>query len=160
MARLPAEWVEHLNGGVSHRLGSSHADGRPEIIRGVAARMLEDGRIEVLLCPQFGAQLLQAVAATRHIALVASSPRQQRTLHMKGLDAERFAPDPEWRPDYERCRDRYAEQIVAMGFPLEHVVSRLFATPFEQLVGLRFSPYGAWDQTPGPGAGQVVELLP
>jgi hypothetical protein len=160
MARLPAEWVEHLNGGVSHRLGSSHADGRPELIRGVAARMLEDGHIEVLLCPQFGAQLLQAVAATRHIALVASSPARQRTLHMKGRDAARFAPEPSWRPDYERCRDRYTEQIVALGFPREHVMSRLYATPFEQLAGLRFSLCGAWDQTPGPGAGQVVDLLP
>ena len=27
------------------------------------------------------------------------------------------------------------------------------------LAGIRFTPCGAWDQTPGPGAGAPVELL-
>lgn len=121
--------------------------------------MLADGRIEALLCPHFGAQLLVAVAATRQIALVASSPGRSRTLHLKGRDAERFAPDAALEPMYERCRDRFADQIVAQGFSRGHVLGTVYRTPFMGLAGLRFTPYGAWDQTPGPGAGQVVELL-
>lgn len=160
MARLPETWVEHLYSGVSHRLGSSHADGRPEIIRGVAGRMRPDGEIEVLLCPQYGAQLLEAVAATGRLSLVLSSPGALRTLHLKGRDANRFVPDPGWRPDYERCRDRYADQVAALGFDRERVIRIYFATPFEHLAGLRFTPFGAWDQTPGPGGSQAVELLP
>ena len=45
MPRLTPHWAAHLESGVSHRLGGSHADGQPEICRGLAAQVLADGRI-------------------------------------------------------------------------------------------------------------------
>jgi hypothetical protein len=29
-----------------------------------------------------------------------------------------------------------------------------------QLSCVRFTPLAAWDQTPGPGAGQAIDLMP
>jgi hypothetical protein len=68
MSRLPREWIEHLQQGVSHRLGSSHADGRPAISRALASQVLPDGRLEVLFAIAMGQDLLDAVRATGRVA--------------------------------------------------------------------------------------------
>ena len=160
MACLPPDWAAHLESGVSHRLGSSHADGRPEICRGLAARALPDGRIELVLNAEVGRPLLEAVAGSRRIAYVGSQPDTNRTLHLKGSDAERFQPTPEHLPLFARCRDRFIARVEPFGFSADTITGFWFAVGLEQLAGIRFTPDGAWDQTPGPGAGQSIDLLP
>jgi hypothetical protein len=160
MPRLSPSWALHLEDGVSHRLGSSTGQGRPEISRALAAQALADGRIEVLFNRQIGAALLQAVAATRRIAFVAAQPGTNRTLHVKGADAELFAPGPGHQPLFERCRDRFIARVEPFGFQRQVLLNMMYDLPATALQGLRFTPSGAWDQTPGIGAGAVVELLP
>jgi hypothetical protein len=160
MQRLDAPWAQHLEDGVSYRLGSSTADGRPEISRALAAQALPDGRIEVLFNPQIGATLRLAVAATRRVAFIAAQPGTNRTLHVKGTDAELFAPGLGHQPLFERCRDRFIARVEPFGFPRRMLLDMMYDLAAVQLQGLRFTPSGAWDQTPGLGAGGVVDLLP
>jgi hypothetical protein len=161
MPSLPADWAAHLESGVSNRLGSSHADGRPEICRGLAARQRPDGRIEVLLNPTTGAELLAAVRATGLVSYVASQPDTNRTLHAKGRDAEVFmASEAEHGALFVRCRDGFMARVEPFGFPRELINGFWFDLAVGTLVGVRFAPIGAWDQTPGPGAGQAIALLP
>lgn len=160
MPHLPPDWAAHLQSGVSHRLGGSHADGQPEICRGLAAQVLPDGRVEVLLLAQTGDRLLAAAQASGRIAYVAAQPGSHRTLHVKGLDAEVFAAMPEHVALFERCRERFIAQVEPFGFSRETIMAIWYDLELEQLAGVRFTPSGAWDQTPGPGAGSPVELLP
>ncbi|MGQ3053974.1 MAG: hypothetical protein ACT6S0_19520 [Roseateles sp.] len=159
MPRLPPDWAAHLQNGVSHRLGGSHADGQPEICRGLAAQALPDGRVEVLLLAKTGEQLLAAAAASGRISYVAAQPGSFRTLHVKGLDAEIFAATPEHAAMFERCRERFIAQVEPLGFTRDFIMSIWYDLDVLSLAGIRFTPCGAWDQTPGPGAGQAIDLL-
>lgn len=160
MPHLPPDWAEHLESGVSNRLGGTHADGRPEICRGLAAHALADGRIEVLLNAESGCELLSAVRSTGRVSYVASQPDTNRTLHLKGSDAEVIAVRDAHAALLARCRDRFVERVRPFGFSRETIVGFWFELGLEQIAVVRFTPSGAWDQSPGPGAGQSVVLLP
>lgn len=160
LPQLPPDWITHIESGVSHRLGGCHADGRPEICRALAAHVLSDGQIEVLLSADIGEHLLAAVDATRQVAYVAAQPGSNRTLHMKGRDATRFTPTVDYAAMFERNCERFLERVTPFGFKREVILAMWYDLPIERLMGVRFTPYGAWDQTPGPGAGHAVEWLP
>jgi hypothetical protein len=159
LPQLPPDWAAHLESGVSHRLGGSHADGQPEICRGLAAQALADGRVEVLLAADTADRLLAAVQASGRVAYVAAQPGSHRTLHVKGLDAEVFTPTAGHAPLFERCRERFIAQVEPYGFSREAIMAIWYDLGVQRLAGIRFTPCGAWDQTPGPGAGHPVELL-
>lgn len=160
LPQLPPDWAAHLESGVSHRLGGSHADGQPEICRGLAAQALADGRVEVLFLASTGDRLLAAAQASGRIAYVAAQPGSFRTLHVKGLDAEVFTATPDHLALFERCRERFIAQVEPFGFTRQIIMSIWYDLDVQSLVGVRFTPTAAWDQTPGPGAGNAVELLP
>jgi hypothetical protein len=160
MPKLSPTWADHLQDGVSYRLGSSTLDGRPEISRALAAQALPDGRIAVLFNPQIGTAVQAAVQATRRVAFIAAQPGTNRTLHLKGFDAELFTPGPDDQAGFERCRDRFIARVEPFGFQRQVLLDMMYDLSATQLQGLRFTPSGAWDQTPGIGAGAVVELLP
>lgn len=160
MPRLPPHWAAHLESGVSHRLGGSHADGQPEICRGLAAQALPDGRVEVLLDANIGEQLLSAVRESGRIAYVAARPGSHVTLHLKGTDAEIFTVTAAHAPLFERCREAFIANVAPFGFTREAIMAVWYDLDTGRLAGLRFTPNGAWDQTPGPGAGQAIDLMP
>jgi hypothetical protein len=160
MPRLSPDWAIHLEDGVSHRLGSCSPDGRPEIARALAAQALPDGRIEVLFNPLVCSALLAAVAASGRIAYVAAQPGTTRTLHVKGRDAVLFQPGADHQDLFERCRDRFIARVEVFGFRRDVLMDMMYDMSVDKLQGLRFSPSGAWDQTPGIGAGATVDLLP
>ena len=144
---------------MSHRLGGSRADGQPEICRALAAQVLPDGRVEVLLAANIADSLLDAVRESGRIAYVAAQPGSHRTLHVKGLDAEVFQPTPAHGPLFERCRERFIARVEPYGFARESIMAIWYDLDVQRLAGVRFTPCGAWDQTPGLGAGTPVELL-
>lgn len=160
MPRLPPHWAAHLESGVAHRLGGVHADGQPEISPALAAQALPDGRIEVLLAAHIGDRLLEAARESGRIAYVAAQPGSNRSLHVKGIDAELIDVRPDHAPLLARSRDSFLAQVQPFGFGCEFVMSIGYAIELSALAGLRFTLCGAWDQTPGPGAGVPVELLP
>jgi hypothetical protein len=160
LPHLPPDWAAHLESGVSHRLGGAHADGQPEICRALAAQALPDGRIEVLLAAHVGDRLLHAVRETGRVSYVAAQPGSHRSLHVKGVDAELIAVRPDHAPLYARCCDNLVARVEPFGFTREVMMSIWYGVELSCLAGLRFTPCGAWDQTPGPGAGIPVELLP
>jgi hypothetical protein len=160
MPQLPPEWAAHLESGASHRVGSCHADGRPEICRALASQALLDGRIELLLNREAGRELMAAIGASARVAYVASQPDTNRTLHMKGTQAHTFPVTPAHMALLARSRDCFMTRVEPFGFKRETIFGFWFDLGLEQLIGIRFTLTGAWDQSPGPGAGQVVELLP
>jgi hypothetical protein len=155
---LPPEWLPHFAAGVSHRLGTCSRSGRPGICRALGADVLPDGRVIVLVARDAGSQALEAIRETRRVALVLARPFTHRTLHLKGEDAEEVETQPEHHALLSARLDAFVEQIGPFGFTREQLTASWFAVGEGDLLVVRFSLSGAWDQTPGPGAGQPVVL--
>lgn len=160
MARLPAAWEALLLDGVSYRVGACSADGWPQVCRALAARADAEGRLEVLLSSGTGHHVLPAIAASGHIALSATRPDSNRTLHVKGRDAEVSMATAAQLLQVDESRERFAHRVRHQGFTREQLMRIMYCSGLEALRCVRFTPCGAWDQTPGPGAGQALELLP
>lgn len=114
----------------------------------------------MILNAEVGRELLAAVRDTQRIAYVATQPDTNRTLHVKGLDAELLTVTPEHMALLAGSRDRFIPRVEPFGFSRERIIGFWFELGIERLAGIRFGPCGAWDQSPGPGAGQSIDLLP
>jgi hypothetical protein len=159
MPRLSPTWAEHLESGASNRLGACGADGRPAICRGLAARAFGDGRIEVLLAADVGRSVIAAVQATLRVAHVSAHPGTNRVLHTKGRDAQVLPAQPEHMELLVRCRERFVATLEPYGFTREQLMRVWYDVDLPLLRCVRFTPFGAWDQTPGIGAGAAIELI-
>jgi hypothetical protein len=159
MARLPPHWISHFGDGISTRVAACTPEGRPEISRALAAQVLADGRIEILLPRDVGDRVLAAVRATAQVAVVTAVPLTHRTLHLKGRDAVVTPATPEHEAPLLRCREAFLAQITPLGFSRGQLMALWYGIELADLDCVRFSISGAWDQTPGPGAGQPVELI-
>ena len=161
MARLPSQWTEHFSAGVSLRVGSCSRDGEPAIGRGLAAELLPDGKVRTLMEGQACAEVLQGVHETGRISVVMGLPSTHRTLHIKGSDG--VVASAETAADHTLLQlrlDAFAAQVAPFGFAREDLVANWYDVRKGDLWSVTFTIAGAWDQTPGPGAGQPVELLP
>lgn len=158
MPTLPPEWLPHFANGVSHRIGSCTAAGEPRICIALAADVLDDGRVLVLLGARTGRDVLAAVRETGQVALVLSQPMSHRTLHLKGSDAEVAAAQPAHAALLGTRLDSFVDALAPFGFCREQVASTWYAVRDNGLMTVRFTATGAWNQTPGPGAGEAVGL--
>ncbi|MFT7721377.1 MAG: hypothetical protein QM788_00840 [Roseateles sp.] len=160
MARLPEPWIAHLKRGVTLRVGSSTPEGRPELHVGHGIWVLPDGRVELLVRRVPGAELLAAITATGRVAVSAGEPASYRVLHVKGVDAEVLPTgDAQWA-QFQPGFEAWLRQIERFGADRRHVLAILGDLTPADMGCVRFTPLAAWDQTPGPGAGQAIELLP
>lgn len=155
---LPATWIAHLDGGVSYRIGSCPPGGDPQLMRAVGARVRGDGSLEVLVARKPGRAVLDAIAASGHVALVAGSPYNHRTLHLKGQDARVSPADAAHQPLLESQRQAFADAVQRFGVSREDLHMLWFTLTWQDLDLVHFTLSGAWDQTPGIGAGGVIEL--
>ena len=160
MATLPPEWIAHIAAGVSHRLGSCGRDGRPGICRALAADVLPDGRMLILVAGGPGADVLQAIRETAQVAAVLGLPTTQRTLHVKGRDASVAAAGPEHEALLVARREAFFEQVEPFGFNRELLMNTWYSVHDGGVMSVTFTVSGAWNQSPGPGAGQPIELRP
>jgi hypothetical protein len=161
MARLPRDWTDHLSAGVSLRVGSCNLRGEPAIGRGLATELLSDGRVRVLMEGQACAEVLQGVSETARVSVVMGLPSTQRTLHLKGGDC--VVSSAETPADHRLLQQRlelFARQVAPFGFAREDLVANWYDVRKGDLWAVEFSVSGAWNQTPGPGAGQPLDLLP
>jgi hypothetical protein len=160
MPHLPDTWIAHLQQGVTLRVGSSTPEGQPELHFGHGAWVLADGRIETLVRSVAGAELLEAIRATGRVAVSAGLPSTCRVLHVKGVDAEVLPTYAEQATKFAHCFEAWLQQIERFGADRRQVMAVLGDLTLADLSCVRFTPLAAWDQTPGPGAGQAVDLMP
>jgi len=160
MPSLPPEWIEHFSAGVAYRLGSCDAEGRPGICRAQAALALPGGRVRVLVTRWSGPDVLDAIAATGQVALVMPLPENLRTLHLKGRDARVGLAEPGDEELVLQRRQAFTDQLVPLGYPVDAILQGWYALGEGELHRITFTISGAWNQSPGPGAGGIVELLP
>lgn len=161
MPTLPADWIGHFPGLTSYRLAACDPAGRPSICRALAAQLLADGRVRVLLTGDAGPRVLDAIRATEQVAVLMVSPETNRTLHMKGRDAIVMAAGAECDALLAERRAALVRSLGPDGFPPDApLIASWYTVRDGDLYSVSFTPWGAWNQTPGPGAGAPVELIP
>lgn len=159
--RLHPSLLEFLRLGLSLYAGGHDARGWPQVARALAIRPLADAQLALAVPAGQARGLLTAIAETGQIALVLCQPTTHLTVQIKGRDAiiEPLAADA-W-PELRRNRDAFATEILPFGFDAEFA-DAWFSVEGNSPDGLRvvrFTPSGAWNQTPGPGAGAPMEWL-
>jgi hypothetical protein len=155
---LPAEWIGHLASGVSHRVGSVDASGRPAIGRGLAAEVDAAGVVTLLVSRAACADVIDAIGQTGHVSAVFARPTTHRTLHLKGRDARVAPAGPELQPLLEARREAFIAEVEPLGFTREQLMGSWYGGGHDDTAVVRFTICGAWNQTPGPGAGAAVAL--
>lgn len=160
MPTLPPEWTAHIAAGVSHRLGSCSRDGRPGICRALAADLLPDGRMLILVGGDAATDVLESIRDTGQLAVVLGLPMTHRTLHVKGRDARVAVAGSEHEELLVARREAFFKQVKPFGFDRELLMGHWYTVDDGALMSVTFTISGAWNQSPGPGAGQPVELRP
>ena len=141
---------------VSVIVGSRDAAHRPHVMRAVGRRVSDDLRqVTVFLPTAQGGALLADLRANGQIAVVFSEPSTHRTVQLKGDDARITPLAPDDPPHIERYLRDFADEIGQLGFT-QDVADTLVVRRMDELVAVHFTPLAAFEQTPGPTAGQPL----
>lgn len=160
-ARFHPDLLAFLQRGLSLYMGSTDSRGWPQVARAFAVRPLPGPQLALAVPAEPAAGLFAGIEATGQVALVLCQPTTHFTVQVKGRDAlvEPLLTD-DW-PELGRNRDAFGAEILPFGFDAD------FADAWFSVQGngadavrvVRFTPSGAWNQTPGPGAGAPMEWL-
>jgi hypothetical protein len=156
---LTQDMVDFLASGVSHQVGGCTNQGRPSLCRGLAAQLEPDGRLVVVLSAESGFEVLAAVRENQRVAVNFTLPETYKSISLLGRDAEVSPGGGAFR---ELVFDRYVKftrQLESHGIPPSYTES-WYLRPDEDLVAIRFTPFSARNQTPGPDAGSALALAP
>ncbi len=157
LQRLTADMIALFGKGVAHQVGACTSAGRPVLCRGLAVTVEESGKVVLILSAQSGFEVLDAIRDTAWVAVNVTVPSTYQSLHLKGRDAVSSGASPVHRPLLEASHRAYRDQLVPYGFPPEYT-NAWYDVPDDDLTVVRFTPLGAWNQTPGPGAGNRIDL--
>lgn len=140
---------------VSIIVGSCGRDRQPHVMQAVGCRVSSDRRrVTVLLSTKGASEVLDDLRDNGLIAVVFSEPSTDQTVQIKGIDAE-VAPcearDLELAAHHLR---RFSDEIGQLGFP--PAVAQTMLSPGDELAAVHFTVAAAFEQTPGPTAGQAM----
>jgi len=157
--RLGPEQAALIRRRVSIIVASRDAGQRPHLMRAMGCRLSDDlGEITVFLSAAASRQVLDDLRANGLIAVVFTEPSSNLALQLKGRGAvvRPVQPgDPALVQAYIR---HFADEIGQLGFA-EHIAHTMFAHTPDELVAVSFTPQEAFEQTPGPNAGEALPAM-
>jgi hypothetical protein len=152
--RLDEEHAAFIQGAVSVVVCSRSADMVPDAVRGCGCRVSRDRkRVTVLVEPARAGDVLDQIAANGMIAVVFSQPSTHRTIQLKGTDAKLVRTTGADHAVAERHTQAWVDDLCAIGYGREFARA-LHGIPERSLAAISFTPAAAFQQTPGPAAGQ------
>ena len=155
---LLPEHLAMIRKGVSCIVSSCDAALKPSMMRAVGSAIDDHGcQLTVYLARRQSRQLLQDIAATGRVAVVFSEPTTNRAVQVKASWAHTRSAQASDAEVLQRYLAAMEKEIEAIGFPRQ-LVQAMLAHRLEDVVAVSFEPEVAFDQTPGPKAGQVVAL--
>jgi hypothetical protein len=115
---LSEELTELVESGVSILVGSCDADGRPEALRGLGARVSADRqRITVLLNGALAKRTRDNLADGGRLAVAFSRIYDHRTIQLKGRAVTLRDGSPEDEAIQQRYLVAFSEQVSVAGMP-------------------------------------------
>jgi len=154
---LTSDMVQLLAAGVAHQVGACTNAGRPVVCRGLATELEADGRLVVVIAADSGFEVLEALRENGRVALNVTLPESFRSMSLLGSDAVVSAGGAAFRALVTARHVAFRAQLDRFGFPHEYT-DAWYTAADELLMTIRFTPTSARNQTPGPGAGSVLEL--
>jgi len=152
---LDADHAAFIQGGVSVIVATRNAEQVADVVRGCGCRVSRDRRrVTVLVEPSRAGTLLDDIAANGMIAVVFSQPSTHRTIQLKGSDARVVKVTAADRAIAARHLRDWREDLCRIGYTPEFANAVRGAAP--RLAAIAFTPSAAFQQTPGPGAGQPI----
>ena len=152
--RLDEEHAAFIQGAVSVVVCSRSADMVPDVVRGCGCRVSRDrGRVTVLVEPARSGSVLDQIVANGMIAVVFSQPSTLRTIQLKGNDARLVRATAADRVIVERHAQAWVDDLCSIGYGREFARA-LHGFPDRGLAAISFTPAAAFQQTPGPAAGE------
>lgn len=153
---LPADLVAMMDKWVSAIIASRDADMRPSIMRAVGTRIDAQGReITVYVARSQSRQLVQDISSNGCVAVVFSKPSTHRSVQLKASDARIRTATAADEPILQRYLQSMEQEIAQVGHA--PVLTRaMLAHRLGDVVAITFTPQQAYDQTPGPRAGQSM----
>lgn len=140
---------------VSVIVGSRDALHRPHLMRAVGCRLSADRRRVTVLMPQGSGQaVLDDLRDNGRIAVVFSEPSSNRTLQLKGGDATVAPCEPGDALLADTYLQGFVDEIGQLGFAAE--VAHTMLRHGDALMAVHFTVDAAFEQTPGPGAGEPL----
>jgi hypothetical protein len=119
----------------------------------------EAGRLLVIISSESGFEVLDAIRQNGRIAVNVTLPENYRSVSFIGNDAVVRGSGAAWRPLVNERHAAFSAQLLRFGIPPEYT-NAWYSADDEHLVAIRFTPMAARNQTPGPGAGEPLELKP
>lgn len=149
-----------MQGGVSINLASCDSDKLPTLVRGIGCRVTADGALVTIFVPHFKSeQVRRDLPDNGNVAVTFSQPSTHRTIQVKGDGAAVRPLAEEEQALIDAYRLAFVQELQPLGFP-PPAIRALLACPPQQLLALSFKPRAAFDQTPGPDAGQPLQATP
>jgi hypothetical protein len=156
---LDPEVAAFIQGGVSVVIAARNAELVPDVVRGCGCRVSRDrGRVTVLVESGRAEVLLADIRATRKVAVVFSQPSTHRTIQLKGDDAAVVPFTAADRPIAERHLLAWVAELVSAGFDADFAAT-IHGRAERNVAAIRFTPTSAFEQTPGPAAGQRLGAM-
>ena len=154
--QLDAEHAAFIQGAVSVVVGTRNSQHVPDVLRGCGCRVSRDRRrVTVLVEPARSGTVLDNVAANGMIAVVFSQPSTHRTLQLKGCDARVVRATTADRGISGRHLHAWMLDLQLVGYTADF--ARAVRGEGLDLVAIRFTVAAAFQQTPGPAAGQPLQ---
>lgn len=153
---LDAQHATFIQGPVSVIVASRNAELVADAVRGCGCRVSRDRRqVTVLVEQDRAGSLLEDVAANGMIAVVFSQPSTHQTIQLKGTDARVVRVTAEDRAAARKHLLGWSGDLERIGFDAPFAAALHGGAG--QLAAIRFTPAAAFQQTPGPAAGQPLK---
>lgn len=154
--RLADAELQLMQRGVSILVAASTPDRRTSVVHAVGCRVRqlpEASEVTVLLRPSHSLALLADIRRTGEVAVAFCLPSTHKTLQLKARHARLEPPQPDDPLLVRRLALAFGDDIALLNEPAE-LGRQLFAGEDDDLIALVFTPLTAFDQTPGPRAGE------
>lgn len=146
-----------LQGRASILVGTRDAALQPHVMRAIACRVGADRRrVTLLMTARTSAQALDDIRANGQVAAVFTLPSSHRSVQIKGSDAVVEPIEPGDLALVDAHARRFADEIGPLGFA-PALARAILDRDGSDLVAVTFSPREAYDQTPGPRAGEPLD---
>jgi hypothetical protein len=153
---LDARHAAFIQGPVSVIVASRNAEFVADAVRGCGCRVSRDRRlVTVLVEPGRASRFLDDIAANGMIAVVFSQPSTHQTIQLKGTDARIVRVTAADRAAARLHLRTWSENLVRIGFDAQFAAALHGGAG--ELAAIRFTPVAAFQQTPGPAAGQPLK---